>query len=159
MDECTREGLAIEVATALPSARVVAVLERLVTRHGTPRFSRRDHGPECIALGLRGWLAQPQTRALSLDPGGPWQNGLGERVNGTVRDEGLNRHAFHAVAEARIVLAADRRQDHEERPHRRVGYRTPTAFKRDGLERQSLAGGLSPFPWPRLLGAGQLHVW
>jgi putative transposase len=142
MDEFTREGLAIEVATSLSSARVVAVLERLVARHGTPQFIRSDNGPEFIALALRGWLGQQQTRTLYLDPGCPWQNGYGERFNGTVRDECLNMYAFHAVAEARIVLAAYRRQYHEERPHSRLGYRTPTEFKRDWLERQSLSGGL-----------------
>jgi putative transposase len=36
MDEFTREGLAIEVATSLPSQRVLTVLERLVVTHGTP---------------------------------------------------------------------------------------------------------------------------
>ena len=110
MDEFTREGLAMEVATSLPSARVVAVLERLVTRHGAPQFIRSDNGPEFIALALRGWLARQQTSTLYLDPGCPWQNGYGERFNGTVRDECLNMYAFHAVAEARIVVAAYRRQ-------------------------------------------------
>jgi putative transposase len=142
MDEFTREGLAIEVAPSLPSARVVAVLERLVTRHGTPQFIRSDHGPEFIALALRGWLAQHQTRTLYIDPGCPWQNGYGESFNGTVRDECLNMYAFHSVEEARIVLAAYRRQYNEERPHSSLGYRTPTEFKRDWLERQSPSGGL-----------------
>ena len=142
MDEFTREGLAIEVATSLPSARVLAILKRLVTRHGTPQFIRSDHGPEFSALAIRGWLAHHQTRTLYIDPGCPWQNGYGESFNGTVRDEGLNMYVLPAVAEARIVLAASRRQDHEERPHSSLGYRTPTEFKRDWLERQSPSGGL-----------------
>jgi putative transposase len=142
MDEFTREGLAIEVSTSLPAARVVAVLERLVARHGTPQFIRSDNGPEFIALALRGWLAQHQTRTLYIDPGCPWQNGYGESFNGTVRDECLNMYAFHTVAEARIVLAAYRRQSNEERPHSSLGYRTPTEFKRDWLDRQSPSDGL-----------------
>jgi putative transposase len=36
MDEFTREGLAIEVATSLPAPRVLTVLEGLVVRHGRP---------------------------------------------------------------------------------------------------------------------------
>jgi len=87
MDEFTREGLAIEVATSLPSARVLAVLERLVTMHGTPQFIRSDNGPEFIALGVRGWLAQHQMMTLYIDPGCPWQNGYSESFNRTVRDE------------------------------------------------------------------------
>jgi putative transposase len=116
-DEFTREGLALEVATSLPSPRVMAVLEHLVTRHGAPEFIRRDKGPECIALAVRGWLAQPQMVTLAIDPGYPWQDGYGERFKGTVRDEGLNMHIFQSMAEARVVLAAYRRQDNEERPH------------------------------------------
>jgi putative transposase len=137
MDAFTREGLALEVATSLPSQRVLTILERLVVTHGAPQFIRSDNGPEFIALAVRGWLAQHQTRTLYIDPGRPWQNGYGESFNGTVRDECLNMHVFHAVAEARIMLATYRRQYHEERPHSSLGYRTPAEFKRDWLERQS----------------------
>jgi putative transposase len=63
-DEFTQEGLALEVATALPAQRVLAVLERLVARHGTPQCIRSDHGPECIALAVRGWLARRQMTTL-----------------------------------------------------------------------------------------------
>lgn len=75
MDECTREGLALEVATSLPSPRVLTVLERLVATHRAPEFIRSDNGPEFIALAIRGWLTQHQTRTLYIDPGCPWQNG------------------------------------------------------------------------------------
>jgi putative transposase len=137
MDEFTREGLAIKVATSLPSPRVMAVLEHLIVTHGAPQFIRSDNGPECIALVIRGWLAQHQMRTLCIAPGCPWQNGYGERFNGTVRDECLDMHVFHSVAEARVMLAAYRRQYNEERPHSSLGYRTPAEFKRDWLEHQS----------------------
>jgi putative transposase len=142
MDEFTREGLALEVAMSLPAQRVLTVLEGLVVIHGRPQFIRSDNGPEFIALALRGWLAQHQMQTLYIDPGCPWQNGFGESFNGTVRDECLNMHVFHSVAEARIVLAAYRRQYNEERPHSSLGYRTPTEFKRDWIEQQSPSGGL-----------------
>jgi putative transposase len=137
MDEFTREGLAIAVATSLPAQRVLAVLEQLVAMHGVPQFVRSDNGPEFIALVVRTWLAQHQMRTLYIDPGRPWQNGYGERFNGTVRDECLNMHSFHSVAEARVVLSVYRRQYNEERPHSSLGYRTPAEFKREWLEHQS----------------------
>jgi putative transposase len=137
MDECTREGLALEVATSLPSARGLTVLERLVTIHGMPQFICSDHGPECIALAMRGWLARHQMTTLDLAPGCPWQNGYGESFNRTVRDECLHMQVVQSVAEARIMLAAYRWQDHEERPHRRLGYQTPAEFKREWLKGQS----------------------
>ena len=118
-----------------------AILERLVATHSAPEFIRSDHGPEFIALAIRGWLAQHQTRTLYIDPGCPWQNGYGESFNGTVRDECLNMHVFHAVAEARVMLAAYLRHYNEERPHSSLGYRTPVEFKRDWLERRLPLGG------------------
>jgi putative transposase len=131
MDEFTREGLALEVATALPSPRVLAVLERLVAIHGAPPCIRSDNGPEFLALTDCGWLAQHQMATRYITPGCPWQNGHGERFNGTVRDECLHRHVFHSVAEARLVLEAYRRHYHEERPHSSLVYHTPVEFKRD----------------------------
>ena len=86
--------------------------------HGAPQFVRSDNGPEFIALAVRGWLAQPQMTTMSIDPGCPWHNGYGERFNGPVRDECLNRHVLPSVAEARVMLAAYRRPYHEARPHR-----------------------------------------
>jgi len=139
MDEFTREGLAIEVATSLPSSRVIAVLERLVQIYGAPQFLRSDNGPEFIALALQAWLARQPTTTLYIDPGCPWQNAYGESFNGTVRDECLNMQVFHSVAEARVQLEAFRRQYNEERPHSSLGYRTPAEFKRDWLRSQSHA--------------------
>ncbi len=141
MDEFTREGLAIEVATALPARKVIAVLEHLFQSHGVPQFLRSDNGPEFIALLVRSWLARQQTTTLYIDPGCPWQNGYGESFNGTVRDECLNMYVFHAVAEARVILEAFRRQYNEERPHSSLGYRTPAEFKRDWAQAQSEIAG------------------
>jgi putative transposase len=142
MDEFTREGLALEVATSLPAPRVLAVLARLVARHGTPQFIRSDHGPEFIALAVRGWLARHQMTTLYIAPGSPWQHGYGERFNGTGREECVKMHVFHSVAEARVVLAIYRRQSNAERPHSGVSYRTPAEFKREWLERQLSSIGL-----------------
>jgi putative transposase len=109
-DEFTRAGLAIDVATTMPAAKVLTVLERLFREHGAPQFLRSDNGPAFIALAVRGWLVQYQTATLDIDPGCPWQNGDEERFNGTVREECLNPHSFHTVTEARVILAAYRRE-------------------------------------------------
>jgi putative transposase len=55
LDEGNREGLAIEVASSIPSPRVVRVLEDLVSLHGRPRALRTDNGPEFIAQPLVDW--------------------------------------------------------------------------------------------------------
>lgn len=141
MDEFTREGLAIEVATALPAHRGGAVLARLFHTRGAPQFLRRDNGPECGALMLRGWLASQRTAPLYIAPGCPGQNGSGESFNGTLREECRNQHVFTTVAEARVQLEAFRRQYTEERPHSGLGYRTPAEFRRAGDRAPSGSAG------------------
>jgi putative transposase len=141
LDEFTRECLAIRVATSLPAARVISVLEPIFVTCGVPRYLRSDNGPEFIALDVRFWLRRQQTATLYIDPGCPWQNGYGESFNGTVRDECLNLHAFASVAEAQVQLDAFRQHYNEERPHSRLGYQTPVEFKRDWLASQSPATG------------------
>jgi putative transposase len=142
LDEFTRECLAIAVATTMPATRVLEVLEPAFLACGAPRYLRSDNGPEFIALEVRFWLQRQQTATLYIEPGCPWQNGYGESFNGTVRDECLNLHAFASVAEAQVQLDAFRRHYNEERPHSRLGYRTPVEFKRDWLASQSPTAGL-----------------
>ena len=86
---------------------------------------------------IQGWLALHQAQTLYIDPGCPWQNGFGESFNGSLRDECLNVQAFASVAEARIQAERFRRSYNEERPHSRLGYRTPAEFKADWLADQS----------------------
>lgn len=137
VDEFTRECLAIEVATGLPTERLIGVLDRLFAAHGPPQFLRSDNGPEFVAQAIQGWLARHHAATLYIDPGCPWQNGFAESFNGTLRDECLNMQAFASVAEARVEVERYRHDYHEERPHSRLGYRTPAAFKADWLAAQS----------------------
>lgn len=129
MDEFTREGLALDVALTTSAERVIGVLAALVAQHGAPKYLRSDNGAEFVATALQGWLAQAGVQTLYIDPGKPWQNGKEERFNGTVRDECLNMHQFHSVAEACVRLDTFRQHYNHERPHSRLGYLTPLAFK------------------------------
>jgi putative transposase len=137
VDEFTRECLAIEVATGLPTARVMRVLARLFVTHGSPQFLRSDNGPEFVAQAIQSWLALQHAATLYIDPGRPWQNGFAESFNGTLRDECLTMQAFASVAEARVEVERFRHEYNEQRPHSRLGYRTPAAFKADWLADQS----------------------
>ena len=49
-DECTKEGLAIDVAGRIRFARVIEVLSRLVSERGAPMFLRSDNGPEFVLI-------------------------------------------------------------------------------------------------------------
>jgi putative transposase len=49
VDEFTHECLAIDVAGNIRSERVIEVLSRLVSVHGSPRHFRSDNGPEFVS--------------------------------------------------------------------------------------------------------------
>jgi len=59
VDEWTRECLAIDVAGSIRSGRVIEVLARLVSRHGTPRYHRSDSGQEFAPAPFSAGSASP----------------------------------------------------------------------------------------------------
>lgn len=125
VDEYTKESLRIEVDGRIHSGRVATILAELVATHGAPRYLRSDNGPEFVAHAVQRWLAAARIQTAYIEPGKPWQNGVGERFNGTFRDECLNLEWFHSRAEARVVIEQYRRFYNTERPHSSVAYRTP----------------------------------
>ena len=137
MDEFTREGLALEAALATSAERVIGVLAALVAQHGAPGYLRSDNGAEFVARAVQVWLAESGVQTLYIEPGKPWQNGKEERFNGTVRDECLNLYVFSSLAEAHVRLSAFRQQYNSQRPHSRLRYLTPLAFKKAWLEAQA----------------------
>lgn len=55
IDEGNREGLAIEIGTSIPSARVIRVLDDLIRLYGRPTRVRVDNGPELTAEAFVEW--------------------------------------------------------------------------------------------------------
>lgn len=136
-DDFTRECLAIEAATSLPSRKVIAVLARLFAEHGIPEYLRSDNGPEFIANAVRDWLSGQSSAPFYIDPGCPWQNGFRESFHSRLRDEFLSMTLFANVAEARVLSEGYRREYNEDRPHQSLGYLTPLEFKQRWLQKQS----------------------
>ena len=130
-DEFTKEGLAIDVDARIRSARVIEVLSRLVSDRGAPTFLRSDNGPEFVSRALLGWIGEQGIRAAPIDPGKPWQNGVGESFNGKLRDECLSLEWFRSRAEAKVVIERWRRHYNDVRPHSSLGYLTPAEFAAD----------------------------
>jgi putative transposase len=125
VDESTKECLRIEVDGRLHSGRVITVRAELVAAYGAPTHLRSDNGPEFIAHAVQRWLGAAGIATAYIEPGKPWQNGIGERVNGSFRDECLDREWFHTRREARVVIEQYRRHYNDERPHSSVGSQTP----------------------------------
>jgi len=131
IDEFTRECLAIDVAASIRSTRVIEVLSRLISEHGTPTFLRSDNGPEFIARAVRDWLATQNIETAFIEPGSPWENAYSESFNSRFRDELLDREIFTSLLEARTLIERHRRDYNERRPHSSLGYKTPKEFARE----------------------------
>lgn len=128
VDEFTREGLAIEIDTSITAAGVQRLLMRLFAEHGHPEFLRSDNGPEFVAVALQRWLATQCTGTVYIEPGRPWQNGIGESFNGKLRDECLNTAWFWNLRDAKVQIEQWRLMYNTERPHSSLDYQTPVEF-------------------------------
>ena len=87
MDAFTRACLAIYVARRVRARDALEVFADLMQRHGIPRYSRSDKGPEMVATILRRWLKRLGTETIYITPGSPWENGYCASFNGKLRDE------------------------------------------------------------------------
>lgn len=125
LDTCTREALAMEVGTSLPSATVVHVLDRIIDERGQPQAIIMDNGPELTSRRLDQWAYERGICLHFIEPGKPIQNAVIESFNGRFRDECLNQHWFLSLVDARQIIEDWRIDYNEIRPHSSLGYRTP----------------------------------
>jgi putative transposase len=129
IDEFTAESLEITVERTMTAEQVQQVLARLFAKRGAPGYLRSDNGPEFIAQALVSWLQTQGVETRYLEPGSPWQNGRHESFHDKFRRECLNAEWFKNRQEARVVIEHWRQEYNQERPHSRLGYLTPSAFR------------------------------
>lgn len=128
IDEGNREALAIEVATSIPSVRVVRVLDELVALYGQPQALRMDNGPELIAEVLADWCRDRAIDPRHIQPGKPNQNAFIERFNRSYRDGVLDAYVFGSIEEVQSVTEEWLEDYNAERPHDSLGGVPPRAF-------------------------------
>jgi putative transposase len=121
-DQFTRTGLATEVDTSLPSARIVRVLDRLLSEHDKPLLIVSDNGTELTSNAMLKWTAINGIEWHYIAPGKPQQNGFMESFNGKLRDECLNEQVFSSLAEARRIIECWRIDYNTARPHSSLDY-------------------------------------
>lgn len=128
LDDFNREILHIEIATGLPSQRVVRVLEELEEWRGLPRSIRVDNGPEFISHTLSEWCREKDIELQFIQPGRPMQNGYVERFNKTYRNEVLDRFLFSGLDEVREITLGWMEDYNNHRPHDSLDDQTPMEY-------------------------------
>jgi putative transposase len=131
VDVFTRECLALETDTSMPSRRVTRVLQRIINERGTPEFLRSDNGPEVSSRHYLAWCVERSISTIHIQPGKPTQNGHVESFHGRFRDECLNASWFWNLWDARRKISCWRIDYNQQRPHSSLAYRTPEAFARE----------------------------
>lgn len=131
VDAFTRECLALETDTSMPSRYITRVLERIVSQRGAPQFLRSDNGPEMSGRHYLAWCMERNIGTIHIQPGKPMQNGHVESFHGRLRDECLNANWFWNLWDARRKIACWRSEYNQQRPHSALGYRTPEEFAND----------------------------
>jgi putative transposase len=128
IDAFTRECLALEVDTSLPSRRVTRALDQVIAQRGRPRRIRLDNGAELTSRHFLAWGIEQRIELVHIQPGKPVQNAHIESFNGRFRDECLNVSWFQNLWDARRKIAAWRTQYNHHRPHSSLNYHTPDQF-------------------------------
>ena len=138
LDDFSREILAIEIDTNLPSARIIRVLDRLAAWRGYPAKLRMDNGPEFVSVQLAEWAEKHSVELEFTQPGKPTQNSYVERFNRTFREEVLNFYVFSRLSEVREITENWIVEYNEQRPHQSLGDLTPEEFVLKHTENSSL---------------------
>lgn len=129
IDSFTRECLALEVDTSLPSVRVIRALDQIGQVRALPKVIRTDNGPEFTSRRFLSWALEKQVRSATIEPGKPIQNAYIESFNGRFRDECLNVHWFETLQDARRKIGQWQIDYNEVRPHSSLGNQTPAMFR------------------------------
>ena len=125
IDECTRKALWTEAHESISASKLIRVLDNIVEWRGKPAYIRCDNGPEFIAKNLQDWAEDNEIELRYIQPGKPSQNGLIERLNGTLRKECLNLEWFDSMEELNEKLQKWSHVYNFIRPHSSLGYKTP----------------------------------
>jgi len=128
LDEGNREALAIEVGTALPSGRVIRVLEQLIALHGRPAARRLDNGPELTAQAFTDWCRGRRIAVHHIQQGKPTQDAFIERFNRTYREEVLDAYLFESLDEVQRLADDWLTRHNTVRPHDALGRVPPLTY-------------------------------
>ena len=128
VDDFSKEAIDLAIDFGISGHYVTRVLDQAARFRGYPKAIRTDQGPEFTGKALDQWAYQHGVQLKLIQAGKPTQNAFIESFNGRFRDECLNDHWFTSLPQARILIAAWRRDYNQHRPHSSLDYLTPAEF-------------------------------
>lgn len=129
IDECSRKDLWVEAAWSITATKLSDVLDKIIDQRGQPAYIRCDNGPEFISEHLKTWAEEKGIDLRFIQPGKPTQNGIIERLNGTLLTECLNLHWFNSLDEINELLGMWFKTYNFDRPHSSLNYLTPHTYE------------------------------
>jgi len=129
VDECSRKALWTEAYKSIPAKTLIKILNRIIEWRGVPQYIRCDNGPEFISNELEKWATDLGIEIRFIQPGKPTQNGLIERLNGTLRRECLDLDWFENLAHLNQAVQGWWYTYNTIRPHSSIKYKTPDEFE------------------------------
>ena len=130
IDNFTRECLALEVDTSLPSLRVIRVLDQIAEQRALPQVIRTDNGPEFTSRRFLSWSMEKHVRATTIEPGKPRSEPIHRKLQRTVSRRMLKRElGFRNLNDARSKVQQWRRDYNCVRPHSSLNNRSPEIFR------------------------------
>lgn len=111
-----------------PAKQVIEHLERLIEKHGKPRFIRSDNGPEFISKLFQWWLKQNDIGWNNIERGKPVQNCFVERFNRTAREDFFDANLFYTLEQANELAGKFQYEYNHIRPHESIDNKTPIEY-------------------------------
>ncbi|NRA51861.1 MAG: IS3 family transposase [Phaeodactylibacter sp.] len=129
-ESCSRKALWTEAHTNISAKKLIEVLDKIVEWRGKPSYIRCDNGPEFISHRLQAWADKHKIELKFIQPGKPSQNGIIERLNGTLRRECLNLEWFESITKLNEQIQDWWEVYNSIRPHSSIGYKTPDEYEK-----------------------------
>jgi putative transposase len=129
IDELSRRALWTEAHASITGQALTDILDKTIAWRGKPAYIRCDNGPEFICAHLKNWAGDNHIEIRYTQPGKPTQNGIIERLNGTLRTECLNLEWFESLEYLNQKLQEWWWIYNEQRPHSSIKHLTPVQFE------------------------------
>jgi transposase InsO family protein len=109
----------------------------MIREEAQPENIRSDNGSEFIAETVQEFMAANGIKAIYIEPGCPWQNGVIESYNSCFRREFADRWWFHNYDDIAVAMGDWLWDYNRYRPHGSLGFKTPYEFAGKPVDRRA----------------------